>query len=76
MGFNLGFKGLSMYKEKRSHSQRLLCLKTESVTMRKLLFKSNQMSQHSVSATITGADSTAKEVGYCSLPEGICLNAD
>jgi len=44
--------------------------------MRQLLFKSNQMSQHSISATTTGADSSAEEVGYCSLPEGICLDAD
>jgi hypothetical protein len=34
------------------------------------------MSQNSVSATTTGAESSAKEVGYCSLPEGICLDAD
>jgi len=33
------------------------------------------MSQHSISAT-TAADSSAKEVGYCSLPEGFCLDAD
>jgi len=34
------------------------------------------MSQHSISAKTAGADSSAEEVGYCSLPEGICLDAD